>query len=101
MSHGRQGTPHNILFRLTKPQRIPFRCAQAHLMGDAVNLDTPHNRQLGGPLAHRIQRLLRSYFAAIKALVISNMRLEKPHSLSYQASTLTKVPPVTLVKVES
>ena len=41
------------------------------------------------------------YFAAINAAVISSIRLLKPHSLSYQASTFTRVPPVTLVRVLS
>ena len=41
------------------------------------------------------------YLAAINALVISNMRLEKPHSLSYQLSTFTSVPPMTRVCVAS
>ena len=40
------------------------------------------------------------YFAVINATVVSNMRLEKPHSLSYQLPTLTKRPD-TLVKLES
>ena len=43
----------------------------------------------------------RAYFAAISAAVMSSMRLEEPHSLSYQASTFTSVPPVTLVSVLS
>jgi hypothetical protein len=40
-----------------------------------------------------VQRALTS------ASVVSSMRLEKPHSLSYQAHTLTSVPPMTLVRV--
>jgi len=43
----------------------------------------------------------RIYFAAISASVMSSMRLEKPHSLSYQLSTLTIVPCMTRVWVES
>ena len=39
--------------------------------------------------------------AAIRATAVSSMRLLKPHSLSYQASTFTSVPPVTLVSVLS
>src|SRR6516225_9986482 len=35
------------------------------------------------------------------ASVVSIMRLEKPHSLSYQAHTLTSVPSITLVRVAS
>src|SRR4029077_8389929 len=40
------------------------------------------------------------YFAFIKATVVSNMRLENPHSLSYQLETLTRRPD-TFVSVES
>src|ERR1700761_9084996 len=36
-----------------------------------------------------------------QASVVSSMRFEKPHSLSYQAQTFTSVPPTTLVSVES
>src|ERR1700691_513828 len=36
-----------------------------------------------------------------QAIVVSSMRLEKPHSLSYQAHTFTSVPPTTLVSVAS
>lgn len=38
-----------------------------------------------------------AYFAAISARVVSSMRLLKPHSLSYQLSTFTRVPPITRV----
>lgn len=41
-----------------------------------------------------------AYFAVIKAIVVSSMRFEKPHSLSYHDETLTKRPE-TLVKVAS
>jgi len=37
------------------------------------------------------------YFAAIIATDVSSIRFEKPHSLSYQLITRTKVPPITLV----
>ena len=37
-------------------------------------------------------RFVAAYFAAIKATVVSSMRLENPHSLSYQLSTLTSLP---------
>jgi hypothetical protein len=43
----------------------------------------------------------RIYFAAISASVVSSMRFEKPHSLSYHEHTLTSVPPMTLVRVLS
>ena len=42
-----------------------------------------------------------SYLADISALVMSSMRLEKPHSLSYHDRTFTKVPSITRVCVES
>src|SRR5690606_26113506 len=35
------------------------------------------------------------------ARATSSIRLENPHSLSYQAQTLTSVPPMTLVSVAS
>src|SRR3546814_19011374 len=41
-----------------------------------------------------------NYFADIKATVVSSMRFEKPHSLSYHDDTLTRRPD-TLVSVES
>src|SRR5258708_39683286 len=40
------------------------------------------------------------YLALISAMVVSSMRLENPHSLSYQEQTLTSRPE-TLVSVES
>ena len=40
------------------------------------------------------------YFAAISATVVSSIRLEKPHSLSYQLDTFTRRP-ATLVSVAS
>src|SRR5690606_28205149 len=47
-------------------------------------------------------RILRTppYFAFIKATVVSSIRLEKPHSLSYQDETFTRRPD-TLVSVAS
>ncbi len=39
--------------------------------------------------------------ALAQARVVSIMRLEKPHSLSYQAQAFTSVPPMTLVRVAS
>jgi hypothetical protein len=55
-------------------------------------------RQTGLPQTTRQGRF---YFAAISASVVSSMRFEKPHSLSYQAPTLTSVPPITCVSVAS
>ena len=40
------------------------------------------------------------YFAAISAMVVSSIRFEKPHSLSYQLLTLTSRPE-TFVSVAS
>jgi hypothetical protein len=40
----------------------------------------------------RGKELFHYYFAVINATVVSSMRLEKPHSLSYQLPTLTNVP---------
>ena len=48
--------------------------------------------------AFLLQRL--NYLAVIKATVVSSMRFEKPHSLSYHDETLTRRPD-TLVRVES
>src|SRR4026209_68920 len=42
-----------------------------------------------------------AYFAFITATVVSSIRLENPHSLSYQEHTFTNVPSETLVSVES
>src|SRR5690606_37085564 len=41
------------------------------------------------------------YVAFINAVVVSNIRLLNPHSLSYQAHTFTRVPSETLVSVAS
>src|SRR5690606_26544536 len=41
-----------------------------------------------------------AYLALTKATVVSSMRLEKPHSLSYQLETFTRLPD-TLVSVAS
>ena len=41
-----------------------------------------------------------AYFAVIRAMVVSSIRFEKPHSLSYQEETLTRRPD-TLVSVAS
>ena len=43
----------------------------------------------------------RSALAFAQASVVSSMRLEKPHSLSYQEQTFTSVPSMTLVSVAS
>ena len=43
----------------------------------------------------------RPYEALDQAIVVSSMRLLKPHSLSYQEQTLTSVPSLTRVIVAS
>jgi hypothetical protein len=55
---------------------------------------------LTGNLIFEYQHAMAYYFAFINATVVSNMRLEKPHSLSYHEETFTKLPD-TLVKVAS
>ncbi len=42
-----------------------------------------------------------SYLAFDQASVVSSMRLENPHSLSYHEQTFTSVPSMTLVSVAS
>ena len=41
------------------------------------------------------------HFAAANASVVSSMRFEKPHSLSYHAQALTSLPSMTFVRLES
>ncbi len=40
-------------------------------------------------------------FWPASSFIISSMRQEKPHSLSYQENTFTRVPPITIVESES
>ena len=42
-----------------------------------------------------------SHLTLDQAVTVSSMRLEKPHSLSYQEQTFTSVPSITLVRVAS
>src|SRR3546814_1870184 len=53
------------------------------------------------PECHCAPGLPRAYLAAINAKVMSSMRLEKPDSLSYQLSTLTRLPSITRVWLAS
>ena len=46
------------------------------------------------------RQLRRAQISFAMATAVSAMRLEKPHSLSYQDSTRTKLPSITLVCVE-
>ena len=41
------------------------------------------------------------YLAFINATVVSSIRFENPHSLSYQATTLTRLPLITFVNSAS
>src|SRR5688572_4657517 len=52
------------------------------------------------PATTRTSQAMARYFAAIQAIETSSMRLEKPHSLSYQLETFTSRPE-TLVSVAS
>ncbi len=45
--------------------------------------------------------LTETQLAFINATVVSSIRLQKPHSLSYQLQTLTSLPSITRVKPES
>src|SRR5690606_31849378 len=80
------------------------RCADARVTRD----DTILNRDVQvfpdqDPLSSqvRVRHLQDLHDAFDQATVVSSMRLEKPHSLSYQASTLTSVPSITFVSVAS
>src|SRR5690606_29988499 len=57
-------------------------------------------RRIGKGALPRSRSVRRNYRAAIKATVVSSIRLEKPHSLSYQLETLTRLP-MTFVSVAS
>ena len=59
----------------------------------------PEQQSLGFGSAGRTPTA-RDYLAFISATVVSSMRFEKPHSLSYHDDTLTSRPD-TLVSVES
>jgi hypothetical protein len=50
---------------------------------------------------HRMPEPLLHQSAFDHAIVVSSMRLEKPHSLSYHEHTFTNVPSMTLVMVAS
>ena len=96
------------------PERVPDRGygrPDARVVGDVAGVVLRHVQvgadehalaadvEIGEALEfHR--RRGGDYFAAISATVVSSIRLEKPHSLSYQLDTLTSRPD-TLVSVES
>ena len=63
---------------------------ERHVQVLADEQPLPGERLLG-------QKAHGSQPAAIAASVVSSMRLEKPHSLSYQEQALTRVPPMTRV----
>src|SRR5471030_2814853 len=69
--------------------------AQCQSMDRAT--DSPRSR--ASPLPHKpahTERFVPVYSALQSARQLSSIRLEKPHSLSYQASTLSNLP-LTLV----
>ena len=57
-------------------------------------------RRTASGVDHEITRQPDAYRALINATTVSSMRLEKPHSLSYQLETLTSRP-ATFVRVAS
>ncbi len=72
--------------------------APSNSVGDTGHNDPVRHQTLpNGSAIHRPER----FQAFINAIVVSSMRFEKPHSLSYQDNTLTNVPPMTFVSVES
>src|SRR5437763_11850930 len=86
--------------------------ADARVVGDPPDLD--RYVEIGAdeyPLAAQVHvghalELHGHYFASAtptsaKATATSSMRLEKPHSLSYQEDTFTRVPSETRVRLES
>ncbi len=73
----------------------PFQAPIAH------RVRSYRNKKCRAKARHFHWRDGETYFAAISALVMSSMRLEKPHSLSYQLNTFTNVPPMTRVWVAS
>ena len=77
-------------------------CAQARVVGDCAILERhvevlAQEHALPGQLevVHAEHRARRQAFTI--ATVVSSMRLENPHSLSYQDNTLTRLPSMTLV----
>ena len=86
------------------------RRADARVAGDPAALDRDvqifaDQDPLAGEIlvrhAQHIHGATPSGRAFDQAIVVSSMRLLKPHSLSYQEQTLTSVPSVTRVSVES
>src|SRR5436853_5246084 len=79
----------------------PIAMRSTEQKGEAAMLRVglAHRRRMGGKeIGHDIP--FGRYRAAIKAIVVSSMRLENPHSLSYHEDTLTSLPE-TLVRVAS
>ena len=89
MDQGGDATPSSM--RLPKPdaKRMCSRyVSPTEAVGGVANRDGPD------------RDCVAAHFAAISATVVSSIRLEKPHSLSYQLETLTSRPD-TLVSVAS
>jgi hypothetical protein len=85
--------------RSTRSNRAANWCfRETYAIAAALTLATTCNK------AARWAALLpgskNDYLAFISATVVSSIRLEKPHSLSYQLDTLTSRP-LTLVRVAS
>ena len=67
--------------RLSSPEKKVVQKQNARHVGRALSIQTGSSVQISLP----------------SATAVSFMRLEKPHSLSYQVRMRTKVPPMTLV----
>ncbi len=86
--------------RIGAERTCNFVAAAAAMKNGAAVEATPSLLRQNGT-ARQSRRCGQSYLAAISASVVSSMRLEKPHSLSYQLNTFTKVPSITRVWVLS
>ena len=78
-----------------------FRTAASQSMPSPTTGNGPEGPPYRARQRARGKRRRSNYFAAISASVASSIRLEKPHSLSYQDSTFTSVPSITRVWVLS
>ena len=75
---------------------MPISLGQNDSSGGLARILLPCRELLTAPWP----TLRADYFACINATVVSSIRLENPHSLSYQLDTLTRRPE-TLVSVAS
>ncbi|TAU90489.1 hypothetical protein ELI41_19105 [Rhizobium leguminosarum] len=74
---------------------ISWRCSCAGKAGFLRKAWQQKAARFPGPLA--CPCLKRAQISLAKATAVSDMRLEKPHSLSYQDRMRTKLPSMTLV----